>query len=81
MVNEPARRAPFRGWLSMALGVLAIVIGAVWTLQGLDILTDSKMSDHKIWALVGPIVAVGGLILIIAGLRLRARAKGDQPPA
>jgi len=81
MVNEPAPRRAFSGWLSMALGLLAVVIGAVWTLQGLNILTDSQMSDNKTWALVGPIVALAGLILIVAGLRRRARSKRDQPPA
>ncbi len=80
MVNEPAPRPAVKGWLAMALGVLAIVVGAVWTLQGLNILTDSRMSDNKTWALVGPIVAFVGLILIIIGVRLRSRAKRVRPP-
>ena len=80
MVNEPAPRPRFRGWLLMALGVLAVVIGAVWTLQGLNILTDSQMSDNKTWAVVGPAVALVGLILLVTGVRLRSRAK-RQPPS
>jgi hypothetical protein len=59
----------------MAVGVLAIVLGAVWTLQGLDVLTDAQMSGQQIWAEIGPGVAVVGLILIIVGVRLRTRAK------
>ncbi|GAB2616046.1 hypothetical protein Aab01nite_28690 [Paractinoplanes abujensis] len=76
MVNEPA--PPFKklhGWLPMALGVLAVVIGALWTLQGFDVLDDSRMSGVGIWSVIGPVVAIGGLILIILGERTRSRAK------
>jgi hypothetical protein len=59
----------------MAVGVLAIVLGAVWTLQGLDVLTDAQMSGQQLWAEIGPGVAAAGLILIIVGVRLRTRAK------
>jgi hypothetical protein len=59
----------------MALGVLAIVLGALWTLQGLDILSDSKMSGNHLWAIVGPMVAAVGLVLIVIGVRVRSRSK------
>jgi hypothetical protein len=67
-----------KGWLWMALGLLALVLGAVWTLQGLNVLGGSVMSGVTIWAIVGPAVAVVGLILIIVGLNARARAKRLQ---
>jgi len=75
MVNEPAPARKLAGWLPMALGVLAIVVGAVWTLQGLNVLTDSQMSDDRKWAVIGPALALVGLILIIIGVRRRSRAK------
>ncbi|HEY0533722.1 MAG TPA: hypothetical protein VGD29_19210 [Actinoplanes sp.] len=59
----------------MALGVLAVVLGAVWTMQGLDVLTDAQMSGQRLWAEIGPGVAAVGLILIVVGVRLRTRAK------
>ena len=68
-----------KGWLPMALGLLAVVLGAVWTLQGLDVLEDSVMSGQSIWTIVGPIVLVAGLVLIVIGVRARARAKASQP--
>jgi hypothetical protein len=76
MVNEPTT-APRKlvGWLPMALGVLAIVLGTIWTLQGLNVLTDAKMSNVRLWAVVGPVVAVIGLVLIIVGVRQRAKSK------
>jgi hypothetical protein len=64
-----------KGWFWMVIGLLAIVLGAVWTLQGLDVLPGSVMTGVTIWAIVGPIVAFLGLILIIIGLRVRSRAK------
>jgi hypothetical protein len=64
-----------KGWLPMAVGLLAIVLGAVWTLQGLDILAGSVMTGVTVWAIVGPIVAFVGLLLIVIGLRIRSRSK------
>ena len=64
-----------KGWLLMTLGGLGVVLGALWTLQGLNILRDSMMSDVRIWALIGPIVAFVGLVLIFVGLYVRSRAK------
>ncbi|MEV4343923.1 hypothetical protein AB0J83_05540 [Actinoplanes sp. NPDC049596] len=76
MVNEPATPPKeLKGWLLMSLGVLALVVGALWTLQGFDIITDSRMSGVVIWSIAGPVIAVGGLILIILGERARARSK------
>jgi uncharacterized membrane protein len=68
-----------KGWLWMALGLLALVLGAVWTLQGLNVLGGSVMSGVTIWAIVGPVVAFVGLILVIVGITVRGRAKRLQP--
>ena len=69
-----------RGWFPMALGLLGIVLGALWTLQGLNILTDSEMSGVRLWARIGPAVAAVGLLLILIGMWLRARAKRRSRP-
>ncbi|MGC5307173.1 hypothetical protein [Micromonospora zamorensis] len=62
-----------RGWLSLTLGLLAVVIGAVWTVQGLGYVSGSVMTDEKIWAVLGPLVALVGLVVIWLGLRSRRR--------
>ena len=67
------------GWTPMVSGLLAVVLGGLWTLQGLDVVGGSVMSGVSLWAVVGPIVAVAGLGLIVFGVRRRARAK--QPPS
>jgi hypothetical protein len=58
-----------RGWLSVVIGALLLVVGAVWALQGLDVLKGSGMSGVTLWAVVGPIVAVAGLVLGGYGIR------------
>ena len=60
-------------WTWLILGVLAVLIGGVWTLQGLNILQGSGMSGNLTFAVIGPIVAVVGLILIAFGARQRVR--------
>jgi lipopolysaccharide export LptBFGC system permease protein LptF len=64
-----------KGWLPMTLGLLGVVLGALWTLQGLNVLGDSKMSGVTLWAIIGPIVALAGLIAIVTGERIRSRSK------
>jgi len=55
----------------MLIGAIAVVAGVVWTLQGLDILGGSPMSGDSTWAIVGPIVAVVGMLVFLFGLRRR----------
>ena len=52
------------------LGILAVAAGGLWTAQGLDLLgQDGGMNGDSTWAIVGPIVAVIGLLLILVGAR------------
>jgi hypothetical protein len=59
-------------WPWLTGGLLALVLGALWTLQGLDLLGGSSMSGVTMWAVIGPIVAIAGLVLIIIGVRKRS---------
>ena len=55
--------------LGIALGVLMLVTGAIWTLQGLGYLEGSAMTDQSIWAVIGPILAGFGVGLVIVAAR------------
>ena len=57
--------------LGIAFGVLMVLTGAVWTLQGLGYLEGSPMTDQSIWAILGPVVAGLGLALVIVAARRR----------
>ena len=56
--------------LSIGLGVVLVIAGVIWTLQGLDMLGQSGgMNGQRIWAVLGPITALGGLALVAIGVR------------
>ena len=48
----------------IALGVLLFLVGVLWTLQGLGVVGGSVMSGVTAWAVIGPVVALGGLALV-----------------
>jgi len=43
----------------------------VWTLQGVGVLAGSAMTGVTLWAIVGPILAIGGVVLVVGALRAR----------
>jgi len=57
--------------LAIVLGVVLLVIGAVFTFQGLGYLGGSAMTGVTLWAIVGPVIAVIGLVLIVRAARSR----------
>lgn len=57
--------------LGIALGVLMVVMGGIWTLQGLGYIEDSAMTDQSIWAILGPVLAGFGVALVIVAARRR----------
>ncbi len=61
-------------YLWIVIGVLAVLAGVVWTLQGLNIIRGTDMSDDSTWAIVGPIVAVVGMLVFLFGVRRRDKA-------
>jgi hypothetical protein len=58
-------------WLFVILGALLVLVGAVWTLQGLGYIAGSVMTGVTFWAVVGPLVALAGLALVFVGVRRR----------
>jgi len=53
------------------VGVLLVLVGLLWMLQGLDVVGGSGMSGKTLWAIVGPIVALVGVGLVVTGIRGR----------
>ena len=51
------------------LGVLCLLAGCVWILQGINILPGSFMTGQTKWAVIGAITAVVGLAALIFGRR------------
>ncbi|MGH2482955.1 MAG: hypothetical protein ACRDE9_00685 [Candidatus Limnocylindria bacterium] len=46
------------------VGVLIAAVGAIWILQGLNvIILDSFMTGSRIWVVIGAVAVVGGVAL------------------
>jgi hypothetical protein len=58
--------------LPLVLGGLMVVVGLVWTLQGLGYVSGSPMTGVAFWAIVGPLVAGFGVALMIVAGRGRS---------
>jgi hypothetical protein len=57
--------------LGIALGAIMVVMGAIWTGQGLGYIEGSAMTDQSIWAIIGPILAGFGVALVFVAARRR----------
>ncbi len=55
----------------LILGVILILLGGVWLLQGVGILGGSVMTGQTFWATVGGILLLVGLVICAYALRTR----------
>jgi hypothetical protein len=65
-------------WLFLVPGAILVAVGLVWTLQGLNVLGGSVMSGSTLWATIGPIVLVVGLVLIGVALAISRRRRRER---
>jgi hypothetical protein len=54
------------------LGVLLVLIGAVWTLQGANLLGGSFMSGSRLWLVIGLVALASGATLLVRAVRARS---------
>ncbi len=52
-------------------GVLLVLMGGIWFLQGIGVLPGSFMSGQVKWVVYGGVAAVSGLVLLIIANRRR----------
>lgn len=52
-------------------GVLCLLVGGVWFLQGINILPGSFMTGQKKWAVYGGLLLLVGISLLISANRRR----------
>ncbi|MFD2025801.1 hypothetical protein [Promicromonospora aerolata] len=60
----------------IVLGTVLVLLGLVFTFQGLGYLAGSAMTGVTLWAVVGPILAVVGIVLIVWSVR---RGRSGNP--
>jgi hypothetical protein len=69
MAGQGSRRV---GWIGV--GVVAILLGGLWALQGLNVVGGSSMTGNATWIWVGLVVIVGGIYALVHGLNRRQRS-------
>lgn len=67
-----------RIWPYLVPGVLLALVGLIWTLQGFNVLGGSVMSGSSLWATIGPIVLVVGLVLIGIAIAIAVRRRATK---
>ena len=53
----------------MIAGVLLVLMGGVWILQGINVLPGSFMTGQTKWAVIGAVTALVGVVLIVMARR------------
>jgi len=56
------------------LGLIFVLMGGVWFLQGINILPGSFMTGQIRWAIYGGMAVAAGLVILVAANRRRAKS-------
>jgi uncharacterized Tic20 family protein len=62
----------------VVVGVILLLVGAVFAGQGANLIPGSGMSGERMWLYIGVFVAIVGIVLIVLGLRRRGRGDTDS---
>jgi hypothetical protein len=55
--------------VAVIVGIVMLMAGSLFTLQGLGYIGGSAMSGVDFWAVAGPVIAGLGVALVIVGVR------------
>jgi hypothetical protein len=58
-------------WFLRVVGVLMVLAGIVWILQGVNVLPGSFMSGQPVYAALGLVVGSLGVVLVVFANRRR----------
>ena len=70
-MRSPAARAAV-----MVVGAITALLGLLFAGQGLNLIPGSFMTGNRMWFYIGVVVAVVGIVLVVAGLRKGPTARG-----
>ena len=57
--------------LGLVLGVILLLLGALWTLQGANVLPGSFMTGSTTWLVIGLLAVAAGVALLWRSARSR----------
>lgn len=58
-----------KNWMLVVVGLVCLLIGGIWALQGFGVIGGSFMTDSPTWLVIGLVVAVAGLALLLVAAR------------
>ena len=58
-------------WILSIVGVIFVLAGIVWILQGVNVLLGSMMSGQPLYAVLGFVMAVLGVVMLVFANRRR----------
>ncbi len=56
-------------WGLSIVGIVLILFGGLWTLQGMNIVRNSFMTGQIQWAIIGIVMLLAGLALVVSANR------------
>ena len=62
-------------WSRGVPGILCLLVGGLWILQGVGVAKGSFMTGHAGWAVFGAVLVVAGAALLLAAIRHGRRAE------
>ena len=60
-------------WLKAVVGIVFVAFGALWTLQGFNVVQGSFMSGQTMWLVIGIILVLLGVWLLWSLIASRRR--------
>jgi hypothetical protein len=64
-------------WAALVVGIVLVLMGCVWALQGLNVLRQGFMAGHLRWTVIGGVLVVVGLVLTLTGILWRKPTGGS----
>lgn len=59
----------------IVVGAIALLVGAVFSGQGANLIPGSSMTGDRTWLYIGLIVVVVGIVLLVLGIRRRSTSR------
>jgi predicted RND superfamily exporter protein len=55
--------------VAFTVGLIVVVFGLIWALQGFGVLLGSPMSNTTTWSISGPITVLVGIVIVVFSWR------------
>ena len=64
-VPAPGHNGRMGQWVGRIIGVVLVLVGGLWTLQGLGVVGGSFMTGSTAWLVIGLVTVVMGLVVLV----------------